>query len=121
MDIRFGTILLALSSLLPMAASAQAVSPKEIEESWVDKSLRGSTAAGRTFVMKLQRGGVISISGDAANDTGSWRLSESGYCTTWKTIRAGQERCFTARRAANGDITVYNPDGSTSGYISMVQ
>ena len=47
-------------------------------------------------------------------------IVENGYCTTWKKIRAGQERCFTARR--NGtNITMLNPDGSVSGTFTDIK
>lgn len=114
-------LLLGLLVAVPSLALAQAVSPKEIQETWVGKSLQGATGAGRSFTMKMQADGVITISGDAANDTGTWRLSDDGYCTTWKTIRAGTERCFTVRKLGNGEIRVNNPDGSVSGFISRIE
>lgn len=107
--------------LIPVGAQAQAVGPQEIQQTWVGKPLSGSTGSGRGFTMTLAADGVISISGEAANDTGTWRLSEAGYCTTWKTIRAGQERCFMVRRLGNGDMTVFNPDGSVSGHIPQIK
>ena len=83
------------------------------------KTLVGSTANGGKVTMVLTSDGTAQLSGEA-NDAGSWRVSENGYCTTWKKIRAGQERCFTARR--NGtNITVLNPDGSVSGTFTDIK
>lgn len=110
-----------IAALLPGAASAQAVTPKEIQETWVGKTLIATVANGRSFTMRFNADATIAISGEAANDTGTWRLSDDGYCTTWKTIRAGQERCYTVRRFGNGEIRVINPDGSNSGFISKVE
>lgn len=114
-------LLLGMLLAAPSLAMAQAVSPKEIQDTWVGKSLQGATSAGRSFTLKFQADGVITISGDAANDTGTWRLSDDGYCTIWKTIRAGTERCFTVRKLGNGEIRVNNPDGSVSGFISRIE
>ena len=53
-------------------------------------------------------------------DTGTWRLSDSGYCATWKKIRAGQERCFTVIRKG-AEQHVFNPDGSLSTIVTQVR
>ena len=106
------------ASLLVVGVSAQevAVSGKEIQEKWVDKDLLGSTASGGKVFMKLQSDGKASVSAGSVSDTGTWRAAENGYCTTWKTIRAGQERCYTVTRGV-GAVKVLNPDGSLSGYF----
>lgn len=108
-------------ALLPPAAQAQAVSPEEIKSTWVGKPLSGTAGNGRSFILTFAADGTVTISGEAANDSGTWRLSDTGYCATWKVIRQGQERCFTARKLGNGEIRVINPDGSTSGHIAPIQ
>lgn len=96
------------------------VTPKEIEDTWVGRTLVGTTAAGAPAMLKLMPGGVAAVSAGSTNDTGTWRLSDSGYCTTWRTIRAGQERCFVVRRAGT-KITVQNPDGTLSGTFTEIR
>jgi len=96
------------------------VTPKEVEEGWIGRTLVGTTAAGAPATLKLLPGGAAAVSAGSTNDIGTWRLSDSGYCTTWRTIRAGQERCFTARRAGT-TITVHNPDGSLSGTFTGIR
>jgi hypothetical protein len=96
------------------------VTPKEIEDTWVGKTLVGTTAAGAPATLKLLSGGAAEVSAGSTTDIGTWRLSDSGYCTTWRTIRAGQERCFTARRAGT-KITVQNPDGTLSGTFTEIR
>lgn len=113
------TLLILLA--VPLGAFGQTFGPKEIQENWVGKTLFGKTGSGENFTMKLSPDGTIEISGDAANDTGTWRLSDTGYCTTWKKIRKGTERCFTALHYQNGDVRVNNPDGSVAGIISKVE
>ena len=111
---------LACALALPALAQDQPVAPKEIEESWVGRTLSGTNASGIAVTMRMQADGSASVAAGSTSDTGSWRLSDQGYCTTWKTIRAGQERCFTARRAGTR-VTVLNPDGSVSGYFTEIR
>jgi len=95
------------------------MTPKEIRDQWVGKTLVGTSANGGKVTLMLRSDGSAELSG-AATDAGTWRVSENGYCTTWKKIRAGQERCFTARRSGT-NIMVLNPDGSVSGTFTEIQ
>ena len=96
-------VALAFVSLHWNVALAQdgPVSPKGIKEllGWVGTSL-GTTAGGARSALRLEPDATASVSAGSTNDTGTWRLWENGYCTTWKTIRAGQERCFTVTEPA---------------------
>jgi hypothetical protein len=116
---------LAVAALLftlfaPALAQEQAVTPKELQDTWVGRTLVGSTAGGAAATLKLQPDGTASVSAGATNDSGTWRLSEQGYCTTWKNIRSGQERCFTVRRVGT-TMKVFNPDGSASGEFTEIR
>jgi hypothetical protein len=102
------------------AAQSDAVTPKQIQEMWVGKTLIGKTAGGAPATVKLLADGTAQLTAGNMRDTGTWRLSDMGYCTTWKTIRAGEERCFTASNSG-GRITVLNPDGSVSGYFDDIK
>ena len=104
--------------LVPAYAQEQLVLPKEIQDTWVSRTLIGTTANGARATLRLQPDGTASLAAGSTSDTGSWRLSEQGYCTTWKNIRAGQERCFTVRRVG-AKMTVFNPDGSLSGQFTQ--
>jgi len=99
---------------VPAHAQEQTVTAKEIQDTWVGKTLVGTTANGAPATLKLRTDGGASVSAGATNDTGIWRLSDQGYCTTWRNIRSGQERCFIVRRA-DTKMTVFNPDGSVRG------
>jgi hypothetical protein len=105
---------------LPSAAQDSVMSAKDIQDSWVGKSVIGTTAAGAAVTLKLQNDGVASVTAGKINDTGTWRLSENGYCATWKVIRAGSERCFTVRKDG-AKLTVINPDGSVNSVITEVR
>ena len=117
-------VVVALSLFSAHIAEAMAqdgpVAAKEIQDTWVGKELTGTTASGAKATMRLEPDGKASVSAGNTSDTGTWRISESGYCTTWKTIRAGQERCFTVVRAGT-TFKVMNPDGSLSGQFNAVK
>ncbi|MFN3809545.1 MAG: hypothetical protein ACK4S6_02910 [Roseateles asaccharophilus] len=119
-----GSILLTLMALsvhsAPCVAQTGPVSGKEIQDAWVGKDLVGTSAAGAKVHMRLEQDGTATVAAGNTNDSGTWRASDTGYCTTWKTIRAGQERCFTVTR----DGTVFkvaNPDGSPSGQFTSIK
>jgi len=104
----------------PVGAQDGPVSAKEIQETWVGKDLIGTTAAGASAKVRLESNGTASLSAGRTNDTGTWRVANNGYCTTWNTIRAGQERCFTVSRTGS-DFKVFNPDGSHSGTFTSIK
>lgn len=117
-------IVLALSmqATLTMAQDG-AVSPQAIQSTWVGKTviatLAGGAFQGKTVKFTMAQDGTVSMEG-ALVDTGNWRLSEQGYCVTWKKIRAGQERCFTVVRKGS-DQLVINPDGSISTTVTEIR
>lgn len=114
------TLSLVTVLISPVLAQDGPVSAKEIQETWVGKELTGTIASGAKVTMRLEPDGMASVSAGNTSDTGTWRLSDSGYCTTWKTIRAGQERCFTVVRAGEA-FKVMNPDGSLSGHFNAIK
>jgi hypothetical protein len=96
------------------------VTGKEIQEAWSGKELIGTTASGSKVFMKLEADGKASVTAGSTNDIGTWRTVESGYCTTWQTIRAGQERCFAVTRSGS-TFKITNSDGSLSGYFTSIK
>lgn len=100
-----------------------AMSPQAIESTWVGKTVIGTIGggplAGKPMQLNMNRDGSITIDG-AVVDAGTWRLSDQGYCATWKKIRAGQERCFTVARKGKEQV-VSNPDGSLSATVTEIR
>jgi len=99
------------------------LSPQDIQANWVGKTMVGvvgsGPSAGKSLEFTMNSDGTASVSG-VATDTGTWRLSEQGYCTTWQNIRRGQERCFTVLRKGT-EFQVFNPDGSLNTTVSQVK
>lgn len=99
------------------------LSPQEIKATWSDKAITGviqsGPLAGKSIEMHLKSDDSADIGG-AISDTGTWRLSDNGYCATWKKIRAGQERCFVVIRKGT-EQHVFNPDGSLNSIVTQVR
>lgn len=121
---------MALSKLVAAVAAvfafslAQAedgpITAKEIKESWVGKKILGTLPNGSRLEMTLKADGTATIIAFGKGDLGSWRLTEDGYCATWREIRAGQERCFTARRIGP-HIVLMGLDGAEAGKFTEIR
>ena len=119
-----GLIFLSTLAICPaVRAQDAAISPQEIKATWSDKTvvgtIQGGQLSGKTIEIHMKSDGTTDIGGAIA-DTGSWRLSDSGYCATWKKIRAGQERCFTVIRKG-AELHVFNPDGSINTVVTQIR
>lgn len=103
-----------LVSALPAAfAQDRPLTGDEIRKMLVGKKVFARAGNGNLtdFYMNADQTARVSIGN--LNDEGTWRMTETGYCATWKQIRQGQERCFTVVRRGS-TLYVLNPDGSTS-------
>ena len=110
------TTLVCFSILLPLTAAAQEaqLTPEAVNSIWVGRIAIGTTTKGTPVELRLRADGTASVVAGSTADTGTWRTFEKGFCTTWKTIRSNQERCFTG--VTKGSITtMFNPDGSNAG------
>lgn len=115
-------LIVSMFAAASMFARAQdgPVPGKEIQDTWVGKDLMGTTATGARVRLRLEADGKASVSAGNTTNTGTWRISDNGYCTTWNTIRSGTERCFSVVRVGAG-FKVLNPDGSLSGQFHSIQ
>jgi len=123
--LHFAQVFLLSALIVLPAAQAQDtnLSPQEIRATWIDKTItgviQGGPLAGKSVEMHLKSDGSADIEG-AISDSGTWRLSNQGYCATWRKIRGGQERCFVVVRKGT-EQHVFNPDGSLSTIVSQVR
>jgi len=112
-----------LTLSMPSSAQDGQLSAQDIQTSWVGKTIVGTIgsgpATGKPLEFTMNADGTATVSG-AATDTGTWRLSDKGYCATWKKIRSGQERCFTVLRKG-AEHHVINPDGTTSTVVTQIR
>jgi hypothetical protein len=94
-------------------APGVAVGPDEVQRELVGKVWRVELPDGQPATEWFNSNGSVVIRG-GLNDAGHWRLWEKGYCTAWRRMRQGAERCFTLDRTADGQYRIYKPDGTIS-------
>ncbi len=92
----------------------------QITEAWAGKEVMGTAANASRVFLRLEADGKASVQSGNLSDTGTWRSTDNGYCTTWARIRNGQETCFTVVRQG-GRFLVINPDGSNGALITHVR
>jgi uncharacterized membrane protein len=110
---------LGLFALDVSVAQDSPMSPDEIKQAWVDKKVFSRGSTGAFFDFYLRSNGSAEVVGNSGSDSGTWRLSDTGYCTTWKKIRAGTERCFTVVKKGSS-LIVFNPDLSVAAEVLKV-
>ena len=105
---------------LPQASMASNLSPDEIRELMVGKTVlfRIGAQSGRALLeLRLEPDGTASTT-VGGGDTGRWRMTAEGYCAQWKQLRNGEERCFVVKKVL-GNHQVVAPDGSFSTIVDI--
>lgn len=89
------------------------LTPEQIKTEWSGRPLTATSMnSGNSFSVTFKADGTSALSNATGfQDTGTWRLSETGYCTVWRTIRNGAEECFTVRKSGSG-YWIYKLNGT---------
>jgi len=101
------------------AAQAQTVTGAQIMADWTDKTTHATLPDGRAATLQFAKDGKITIKG-AVNDTGTWKPTETGYCTKYRELRKGAEACFKVEKAGDKYV-VTNTNGSPGGTITAIK
>src|SRR5437660_6217660 len=91
---------LGLAALLP-AAAAEKVAPQDIKAAFgTGKAFTAEAPSGSTLTLTFNPDGSASAvqKGKKKGNAGTWRVSDTGYCTTWAKAT---EKCYTVQK--NGD------------------
>jgi hypothetical protein len=104
---------LGLAAYASAQQGAVTVGPDEVERELVGKTWIVELPDGSPAIEHFNADGTVSIIGGLM-DEGRWRLWEQGYCTTWRRMRGGAERCFTLEKTADGQYRIYKPNGEIS-------
>lgn len=110
--------LVAASGFFAGRAESQTLTGEQIRQEWTGKTLNAQFGSGAQVRMVLAGDGTARVEGAAA-DTGTWRVTESGYCTKWLRLNDGQERCFAVMRGAAGRFVVSNPQGQPVSVVEI--
>lgn len=108
----------SLESTMTTLPQGELLTPAQIEAAWVGKTLKAQSPKGKSYTLTFKVDGSAEISGDF-QDKGTWRLSDTGYCTTWPGIH-GTENCFTVRKAG-GQYTTIAANGSVNAMITVAE
>ena len=104
---------------VPVAAQDFQLTPEEVRTTISNKKLFGRGSNGALVDVAFREDGSATVSAGSLNDSGTWRITETGYCATWKVIRQGKEGCFTLVRRG-GTLYVLNADGSVNTQILRI-
>jgi hypothetical protein len=100
-------------------AQDQAMTGEQVKAALVGKKVFGRSTSGGLVDFYMRADGTSEVAVGNLRDTGVWRITDNGYCNTWKTIRGGREGCFTVVK--RGDkITILNSDGSVGTEILRI-
>jgi hypothetical protein len=98
---------LALPALAgPSPALAGDLDGRQIADEIVERSLVWwETGGWHAGSLRLAADGSAELTVDRpamAGDVGRWRILGDRLCTSWETLRASGEKCYTIRRDAEG-------------------
>lgn len=114
---------IAVLVLTACAAAAQTLMPQaEVGVEFDGNTYDVVAQSGFTGVMTFNPDMTLAFTGeDGRSDTGTYRLGEGGYCSTWKAFRNGEEQCFTVEKLGDGRYQLYTLDGGKDDLFTLKQ
>ena len=89
-----------------VAVAATMISQSDMEAAFKGKSFKDDDGAGNIGVISYGADMTISVKvptgAQAPEDGGTYKFDKGGYCSSWKKLRNGAEKCFTAEKTATG-------------------
>src|SRR5689334_22954242 len=85
-------------AVLSAAAADNKVSPQDIKATFgTGKPFAAAAPSGSTLMLTFNTDGSAKAipTGKKKGETGTWRVSDTGYCTTWGK---GTEKCYTVQK-----------------------
>jgi hypothetical protein len=76
------------------------------------RTTRWTTSKGVTGTGTYTQDGTAKLSWSGGGAEGSWRISGDKFCTTYPTIRKGNETCFTLYKTRENEYQLFFQDGS---------
>ena len=107
---------LLIAATLP--AAAQTPTGGDIFRSWIGKTVDAETAKGAKVKLAFANDGAVSMSG-AFTDTGKWRATDDGYCTTWQKTRSGKEESYSVVPDGRMFLVRVKNTGELSGRVAQ--
>jgi hypothetical protein len=89
-----------------VATAATMISQSDMEAAFKGKSFKDDDGAGNIGVISYGADMTISVKvpsgAQAPEDSGTYKFDKGGYCSSWKKLRNGAEKCFTAEKTSTG-------------------
>jgi hypothetical protein len=89
-----------------VATAATMISQSDMEAAFKGKSFKDDDGAGNIGTISYGADMTIKYDGksgpQAGGDSGTYKFDKGGYCSSWKKLRSGTEKCFTAEKLDNG-------------------
>jgi hypothetical protein len=82
--------------------------------------IRGSSPDGLGLTGTYTKEGGARLDWGRGAAEGSWRIIEGKFCTKYKVIRDGEERCFTIYKTEENEYKAFLPDGTFNGMTSFI-
>jgi hypothetical protein len=117
---------LVLSGCAPteQALRARGLSPltqSELEALYArTRTIRGSSPDGLGLLGSYTQEGVARLDWGRGAAVGAWRIAEGKFCTTYPSIRNGEERCVTIYKTGENEYKAFLPDGTCNGTTSFI-
>ena len=92
---------LLVAGALPVIAAAVTLTPDEIKATFgTGKPFTATDTSGKAYVLTLKPDGsaLETPKGKKTATTGTWRVSDKGYCSKWGTAK---EHCHTVQKNGN--------------------
>jgi hypothetical protein len=83
------------------------------------RTIRGTSADGLAVRGTYTQEGGATLDWGRGSDEGSWRISGGKFCTRYRVIRNGEERCFTVYKTGENEYQSFFPDGTFNGTASF--
>jgi hypothetical protein len=100
-------------------AQDQFLTGDQIKAAWTGKKLFARSGSAGLLDMQLRADGTAQVSVGNMNDTGTWRVTDDGYCAKWQRIRQGAEACFKVMKRGDRTYTV-GSDGAITSEVLRV-
>lgn len=104
-------------------AMAQELSGAEVEALLKGKTFNTEDFGG-TGTIAWGDDGAITVDvtkpdGSKVSDVGTYRFDDSGYCSTWSTLRT-EEKCFKLQKTSDTTYEILNLDGSLDSTLTAM-
>jgi uncharacterized membrane protein len=117
--IRWAVALVAVVQATGVQAQDEIWTGEQIRAAWSGKKIFSRSPTAGLVEVRFNADGTAHVSAGGGSDSGTWRVTDKGYCLKWKQMRAGEERCFGVVKRGDKVLTL-GPDGAVTSEVIRV-